>query len=168
MTLVVEAVISRVGVNWYEGDYRQKVTQQCLAEALGGSTECLKPGLFPILRPADELSRSVDDWVGVPVFRSHQDERAIGYIGSDAALVDGLLRASLIIWDPEAISRITQGPVYLSAGYNWGITATPGEFDGRSYAGAMRNIRPQHVAFCPPGRIGRAGRLCHIPQVKEK
>jgi hypothetical protein len=129
------------------------------ADALG-----LDPNrLYRLLRDPKELAKAAPTFNNLPLLIAHvpvtaDDPRrdlVVGSTGTDAAFENGFLRNSLVVWDSEAIAGIeTEAQKELSAAYHYTADMTPGEFNGESYAGVMRNIVGNHVALVAEGRAG--------------
>ena len=79
----------------------------------------------------------------------------VGTIGSDARFEYPYLKASLAVWDQEAIDLIESGDQeQISCGYYYRCDLTPGEVDGVSFQGVMRDLVANHIALVPLGRAG--------------
>lgn len=124
----------------------------------------LDPGrVYNLLRDPEELKKAAATFNGVQLLDTHipvsaanpRDQQTVGAIGTDTAFDAPYLKASLIVWDAEAIKRIESGEQrQLSSGYRYDPDMTPGAYEGQPYDGVMRNIRGNHVALVETGRAG--------------
>lgn len=124
--------------------------------------------IYHIYRPAEEISKAVDSFNGLPLALDHWEmdaenmpkDKIVGSLGTDAAFDAPYLTNSLIITDAEAIRAIERGDrAELSAAYSCDVEMTGGIFDGQSYDGRMKNIRGNHVALVREGRAGHDVRV---------
>ena len=145
------------------------ITRACVSEYWGREIpgwegHGLKPDQkYKLLRAPDELSKpeTIASLNNIPVLDhhvpvsadAHQPEHVIGSTGTDAAWNAPFLDNSLVIWVRAAIEQIERGDKSdLSAGYRYVFDPTPGDFEGETYHGVMRNIRFNHVAHVLEGR----------------
>ncbi len=124
--------------------------------------------------PADELAASLPAWNGVPFTVSHPSSRgvpisanspqvlesqAIGRV-FNAALENAKLKAEVWIDTQKAealngdaktiVERLRSNEALeVSTGYFADFDETPGQFNGKSYSGIHRNLRPDHLAGLP-------------------
>ncbi|WP_432784689.1 hypothetical protein AAEX37_01620 [Oligella sp. MSHR50489EDL] len=162
--LIVEStIITKAAVNPYLGkevpDY----------EKLG-----LEPDkIYKLLRDPEELEKALSSFKGVQLLIKHtpvsssepHNALTVGSIGTDIHMDGESVRASLRVFDQTAIDLIESGKLQeLSAGYRYVADMTPGEWNGQSYDGVMRNIHGNHVALVERGRIGRDAIISdHLP-----
>lgn len=150
---------------------RSVLTRECVSgypgRKLNGWQEL---GLDPnrtyfVLRPADELEKSVSGFNRIEVLYEHDtvsandrdNNKVIGTTGSDARMEDGAVVNSLTIWAEPWVSRVQQNiQRELSASYFYDLDITPGVWNGQPYDMIFRNIVPNHVAVVPNGRLGKA------------
>ncbi len=145
--------ISKATVNPYYG-----------REIPGADRLGLEPNrIYNLLRDAGELAKAAPSFNGVQLLDAHipvtaanpQDDAIVGAIGTDTTFDAPYLKASLIVWDADAIARIESGEQReLSCGYRYDADMTPGTYEGQPYDGVMRNIRGNHVALVEKGRAG--------------
>jgi hypothetical protein len=157
--------------NGYMRVDKSNITKEQIAPYLGDSIpEWEELGLDPkkvyqIYRPAEEITKAVDSFNGLPLMMEHWDmdadsigdvkEYVVGSLGTDASFESPYLTNSLTIIDSKAIKAIEDGTSKeLSAGYTCTIDMTGGLFDGVAYDGVMRNIQGNHVALVHEGRAG--------------
>lgn len=162
--LIVErTIITKADVNRYMG---HEIPEH---EALG-----LDPKkIYYLLRDPQELEKALSSFKGVQLLIKHTPVNAdaphrsltVGSIGTDVEMNGDDVFASLRVFDKEAIVLIESGKLQeLSAGYAYVADMTPGEFNGITYDGVMRNIHGNHVALVERGRIGPAAVVAdHLP-----
>lgn len=123
---------------------------------------------YNLYRHPDELAKpeAVASFNRIPVLERHipvdaanHNEKAshvIGTTGSDAIYEHPYVSNSLAFWPQHAIDDIeSKRKKELSAGYHYRPDMMPGKTeDGEPYDGVMRDIRAQHVALVPEGRVG--------------
>ena len=150
---VAATPISKAAVNPYYG------SEIPGAAALGLDSK----RIYRLLRDPAELAKGAASFNGVQLLDTHipvsatdpQDHAIVGAIGTDTAFDGKYLRASLIVWDANAIKDIENNMQrQLSAAYRYDADMTPGVFEGEAYDGVMRNIRGNHVALVESGRAG--------------
>jgi len=121
---------------------------------------------YNMLCPADELKKAADSFNLQPIMYRHpedpqtadnpQNEKIVGYTGTDARFKNGHLVNSLAFHDGQAIKDIEDEKAKdLSIGYLYKAEMTPGTFEGAHYDGIMRGILSNHIALVPEGRAGR-------------
>ena len=119
--------------------------------------------VYNLLRDPGELAKAVDSFNGLPLLDVHtpvsadnsQRNRIVGTTGTGTMFQAPYLKTPLVVWDGDAISDIESGEKQqLSCGYRYEADMTPGEYEGVSYDGVMRNIRGNHVALVAVGRAG--------------
>lgn len=119
--------------------------------------------IYQLLRDPEELKKAAPTLNGVPLLRDHvpvnaddhKPHEVVGSIGSESAFDGEYLDNSLFVNAREAIDGIENGKKReLSAGYHYVPDMTPGEFNGKSFDGVMRDIVFNHVALVEDGRAG--------------
>lgn len=122
-----------------------------------------KDKVYRMYRHPEEMRKALKTFNNLPLLRGHADadaenlpkERIIGSLGEKAKFIAPYLKNSLVIWDGEAIDAIKREEEReLSCGYRYDPDMTRGYVDGMPYDGIMRNIRGNHVALVPKGRVG--------------
>lgn len=145
--------ISKANVCPYKGDEIPNY------EALGldGSK------VYRLLRDPQELEKAAKTANGVPLLIVHKPtsaddhprELTVGATGTDAIWDAPYLKNSLSIWDGEGIAGIeSEEQKELSSAYHYVADMTPGDYEGESYDGVMREIEFNHVALVVEGRAG--------------
>ncbi len=119
--------------------------------------------VYLLLRDPKELEKAATSANGVPLLIVHKPtsaddhprELTVGATGTDAVFDAPYLKNSLMIWDGEGIAGVeSDEQKELSAGYHYVADMTPGEYEGESYDGVMRDIEFNHVALVEEGRAG--------------
>ena len=153
--LVDRTVITKAAVNPYMG------SEIPHSKELG-----LDPNrVYNLLRCPIELQKALPTFGGLQLLLQHtpvdattpQKEITVGSIGTEFEFDEatGNVYGSLRIYDQEGIDYIESEKMeQLSAGYAYTADMTPGEYNGVSYDGIMRNIHGNHVAIVERGRIG--------------
>jgi len=151
--LMVEGTVTRTGVFAYtradgtkqwEARLLEDVTDDASLESLAG-----KP--IVLLHPRE-------DGTPVDVTPDNVAQYQVGTMGTELkVLANGHVRAQLLIHRRDAIDAIERDGIrQLSPGYAVREDATPGEYEGRRYDLAQRDIRYNHLAIVPRGRQGEA------------
>jgi 8-oxo-dGTP pyrophosphatase MutT (NUDIX family) len=118
---------------------------------------------YQLLRDPEELERAAASFAGKPLLMIHTPVSAddhpkkitVGSVGTDVQFRHPYLLAPLSVWDGEAIRKIGNGEQKeLSSSYRYRADMTPGNFEGRSYDGVMRDLAANHVALVREGRAG--------------
>jgi hypothetical protein len=118
---------------------------------------------YAVLRPPEELQRAAPTMNNVPVLDGHaivdasdwKPDKVVGATGTDAKFQTPLLTVSLVIWAQPAVDRVEDGScACISAGYRYEVDPSPGEYEGKRYDMAMKDLSFQHIALVPEGRIG--------------
>ena len=120
--------------------------------------------VYMLYRAPAELEKGAYTFNNLPLLRKHiqisaddpRKEDVVGCIGSDVEFAAPYLKASLCIWDAEAIAGVeSQQIAELSCAYRYDADMTTGTTpDGEHYDGVMRNIRGNHLALVERGRAG--------------
>jgi hypothetical protein len=126
------------------------------------------PGLEPdrvyqMLRSPEELAKGASTFNNMPLMGRHiivsaddpKKEDIVGSLGTDATFEHPYLKASLVIWDAEAIAQVESGECKeISCGYRYDADMNSGHYEGLHYDGRMCNLIANHVALVPEGRAG--------------
>ena len=115
---------------------------------------------YDAFRPADELEAVTNYIKGIPVTRSHPEEKIVTDRGEvlgwamDAEFEDGELKVVLEISDKDLISDIQSGKLKgVSPGHFSRIDKNAsGEFNGKHYDVTQRDIFVDHIAIVEEGR----------------
>lgn len=119
--------------------------------------------IYGVYRPAEELTKAVETFNGIPVLIRHEPDSAfdpkkalrIGATGTNAEFDGHYITNALSFHDAVAISLIESGDQKeLSAGYTYDPVLEDGEFNGKKYAVKMTNIKGNHIALVTVGRAG--------------
>ncbi|MEM8140946.1 DUF2213 domain-containing protein [Morganella morganii] len=129
------------------------------SEALG-----LEPNkAYRLLRHPEELRKAVSTFNNKPLLNKHigvtvidpPKEAIVGSTGERAEFDGTYLKNSLVIWDIDSILGVeTDKQKEISSSYRYRLDMTPGEYEGETYDGVMRDIVCNHVAIVPSGRAG--------------
>lgn len=129
--------------------------------------------IYYLYRDRAELEASAPTYENVPLMMRHvvvnaNDPQKFLVVGtvSNVRYVHPYLKASLAVWDAEAIKLIESGDrSQLSCGYRYVCDLSPGTIDGVAYSGIMRSIVANHVALVETGRAGPDVLVSdHVPQ----
>jgi hypothetical protein len=151
---VSSSVISSAAVNGYAGreipDY----------EELG-----LQPDrIYQLFRSPQELEKAAPTFAGKPLLvehrpqssDAHSHELTVGAISNPVWDAPNL-RASLTIWDQNAIEAVQDGSKSaLSCGYRFRCVVEPGVYLGQRYDAQMVDLVGNHVALCAEPRVAGA------------
>lgn len=130
--------------------------------------------IYMVYRPAEELSRpeTIRSFQMIPWIDGHEmlggqhtstDEKVIrGFIGSQVYFDEdddkpgyGTLRGNIKLFSDKLRDAIDGGEKReLSAGYRCRYEICSGVFDGQHYDAIQRDLRGNHVASVPSGRMG--------------
>lgn len=129
------------------------------SEALG-----LDPNkAYRLLRDPEELKKAVNTFNNKPVLNKHigvtvidpPKESIVGSTGERSEFDGTYLKNSLVLWDIDSILGVeTEKQKEISSSYRYKLDMTPGEYEGDTYDGVMRDIVCNHVAIVPSGRAG--------------
>ena len=118
---------------------------------------------YRLLRDPEELKKAVSTFNNKPVLNKHigvtvidpPKEAIVGSTGERSEFDGTYLKNSLVIWDLDSILGVeTEKQKEISSSYRWRPDMTPGEYEGETYDGVMRDIVCNHVAIVPSGRAG--------------
>lgn len=152
------ATLARVGV------------QEYIAAELG-LTDRNPTDKVRVYRPPEEVfsAESMASFAELPVTDDHPSEMvnaynakdyAIGFSGEKVLQRDGMLEATLTIFDANAISKIEQGKVEISNGYESTLVFETGTTPtGETYDAIQTAIKGNHIALVTRGRAGRDCRI---------
>lgn len=119
--------------------------------------------IYQLFRDPHELEKAAPTSNCIPLLSKHvavtaddhQPEIVIGSTGTDAIFEAPFLRNSLMLWARDGIDAVESGEQKeLSCAYHYRADMTPGDFEGKSYDGVMRDIVFNHVALVEEGRAG--------------
>ncbi|MDU7495755.1 MAG: DUF2213 domain-containing protein [Providencia rettgeri] len=129
------------------------------SEALG-----LDPNkAYRLLRDPEELKKAVSTFNNKPVLNKHigvtvidpPKESIVGSTGERSEFDGTYLKNSLVLWDIDSILGVeNEKQKEISSSYRYKLDMTPGEYEGETYDGVMRDIVCNHVAIVPSGRAG--------------
>jgi hypothetical protein len=129
------------------------------AEGLG-----LDPNrMYRLYRDPDELAKAVGTFNNIPVLSrhvpitadNHRPDLVVGSTGTEASFDPPYLRNSLVLWDRDAIDAVERGDRrQLSAAYRYRVDRMPGVANGERFDARMCDIKANHVAIVPLGRVG--------------
>jgi hypothetical protein len=149
--------VTKACVNPYTG-------QEIMSGAQNGASLSLKSdGIYNLLRDPAELEAAVDTLNRIQILRKHTGVSSanpkkmdvVGCTGSDASWEVPYCRVSVSIWDDAAIAGVeTEMQRQFSCSYAYRADMTPGDFNGVTYDGVMRDIQFNHVALVEEGRAG--------------
>lgn len=131
--------------------------------------------LYKLYRAPEELAKGLSTFNGLQLMDNHvhvnakdpQKSKIAGTIGTRAAFDGRALKNDISVWDAESVRRIKdQTQREISASYYYDADMTPGQVDGEAYDGVMTNIRGNHVALVPEGRVGPEAALDRALQEK--
>lgn len=126
---------------------------------------------YGIYRPAEEIKKAQETFHNLQLLDKHipvssrdpKREVTVGTIGTDCHLEDGKLKGTVTVWAQKAIDEISKadqnpmdGKKDLSCGYTYDLVQEKGQFNGVPYDFKMVNIKGNHVALVPDGRVGAA------------
>lgn len=121
---------------------------------------------YGVYRPFAEIEKAAPFFAGAELYRGHitdptdienNAKRLVGSVVGDLEARDGKLFSTLKINDPEAVGLIVDEICKeLSCGYYYVPVLEAGVFNGRAYQIKMTDIKPDHVALVPEGRVDGA------------
>lgn len=119
--------------------------------------------IYMLYRDAAELEAAASTYENKPLMARHvavsaeapQHFLVVGAV-SNVHFAHPYLKASLAVWDANAITAIENGTQdELSCGYRYVADMTPGTSpEGEMYDGVMRGLQCNHVALVETGRAG--------------
>lgn len=120
--------------------------------------------VYNMYRDPAELEKGAASFNNLPLLKKHiqvsadapMKDDVVGSIGSDVHFDAPYLKASLCVWDSEAIALIdAQELDELSSAYHYTPVMEPGTTpEGEAYDGRMTNILGNHLALVEVGRAG--------------
>jgi 8-oxo-dGTP pyrophosphatase MutT (NUDIX family) len=119
--------------------------------------------VYKLFRDPAELAKAASTFNNKPLLSKHVPvsaddhpaELVIGSTGSTAAFNAPYLDNGLVVWRRDAIDDIeSEEKKELSSAYRYRADMTPGEYEGESYDGVMRDMIGNHVALVKQGRAG--------------
>jgi hypothetical protein len=119
--------------------------------------------IYHLLRDPAELEAGVASFNGVPLLDQHipvstdkpMKDNVAGALGSAASWEAPYIWNDVTVWTAEALAGIESEDVReLSPAYRYVADMTPGEYQGLTFDGVMRNIIANHVALVESGRQG--------------
>jgi hypothetical protein len=136
-----------------------------LKSEIDGTSQSNK--IVRVYRPFETLLKNKDSFASKPIKWTHEwvgkdgVPMADGAIGSNiTADKDSLmLKADLIIYNPNLINAIENGLVELSPGYTGDISESKGRFNGEDYDAIQEVSCVNHLAVVEKGRSGRDLRI---------
>lgn len=120
--------------------------------------------VYNMYRDPAELEKGAASFNNLPLLQKHiqvsadapMKDDVVGSIGSDVHFDAPYLKASLCVWDAQAIALIdAQELDELSSAYHYVPIMEPGTTpEGEAYDGRMTNILGNHLALVEVGRAG--------------
>jgi len=129
--------------------------------------------VYRVYRPAEELGHPdcVNSFRLMPIIDEHtmlgpkamqesptampaESKGVHGVIGDEVYYKDGWLRGNLKMFSNFLQAKVDAGVRELSAGYRCIYEMVGGAFEGQPYDAIQRQIRGNHVALVPEGRMG--------------
>lgn len=145
--------ISKAAVNEYKGSEIPKWQE------LGLQAD----KLYRLLRDPEELAKAASTFNGIQLLIKHTPVSAedhkpydiAGSVGTNAEFEKPYLYNAVTVWTQAAIDGVEDKTRHeLSSSYQYDADMTPGTYEGQPHDGVMRNIRGNHVAVIPKGRVG--------------
>ncbi len=137
---------------------------------LGSSIRAPDPlKMYMVYRPAEELSQpdtlnslKLLPWIdghlmlGPPEsgYTDPAKKGIDGVIGENVFYANGTIYGNIKVFSSKLASAIRQGKDNLSCGYRCKYDWTPGVYKGQPYDCVQRDIRFNHLALVPTGRMG--------------
>ena len=120
--------------------------------------------VYNMYRDPAELEKGAASFNNLPLLQKHiqvsadapMKDDVVGSIGSDVHFDAPYLKASLCVWDAQAIALIDAHELdELSSAYHYVPVMEPGTTpEGEAYDGRMTNILGNHLALVEVGRAG--------------
>ena len=152
---VAKCNISKAVVNEYLG-----------SELQGVVSKQLEPNkIYKIYRSPEALKECAKGFTDVPLYNEHSknlsEAKIIGTISSDVEFDGKYLKASITIWDEEAIALVeSDQKTELSCDYKCSVNMAAGKTDdGVDYDGVIVGMVANHVALVGAGRAGSDVRI---------
>ena len=131
--------------------------------------------IYRLYRDPEELRLAARSFEGKPLLVKHvaidavdaHKDLWVGTVGKVTYEHPYLIARPLMVLTKEAIDLIeSKEQRELSAAYRYDALMVPGNADGEAYDGRMVNIRGNHVAIVPEGRVGPDVHVAdELPQV---
>lgn len=123
--------------------------------------------IYFVYRPPEELSHPdcIESFKLMPIIDEHppillgmdmpaEEKGTHGTSGEEVVYEDGKLFAKLRMFSETLKRLIASGKRQLSAGYRCRYEKKSGVFEGQAYDYIQRDIRGNHIALVPAGRMG--------------
>lgn len=151
-SLVADALLTRIGIFEYLNPDGSKRRELRLPE------EVFAP---PALDSLAMLPVTVDHPATPTGKITPEDARqyTVGTVGENVKRDGDYVRASLVLYDAQAIAAVEGGKHQVSVGYELDMDETPGLWRGEKYDAVQRNIRGNHLAIVDQGRAGPAAAI---------
>lgn len=122
---------------------------------------------YPLYRPAEEIEKAVDSYNGLQLLDMHtvvtpvnpKLPLTVGAVGTEATFKDGKLYNTITFWTKDALDDLYDadtnqgGKKQLSCGYDYKLVKEEGNFQGKPYKFKMTDLKINHVALVPKGRV---------------
>lgn len=168
--LQVDAVIGRTGIQIYAGDEIPtdfNLDPSKKYRIYRAPQEVFKPTTLQSFENKPVTNEHPYDAGGL-LDASTAKSRLVGTVHSGVVKDDDTVRATMTIFDQDAINAINFGKTGLSCGYRLSLDMTSGVTpDGQEYDGIQTNIVGNHVAICAVN-AARGGRECRILDSKKR
>lgn len=123
--------------------------------------------IYGVYRPLSEIEKALSTYNNLPLTDGHIQitpekparERILGTVGTNAHIQDGKLLNTVTVWTSKGKQDIFNadenkgGKKDLSCGYAYDIVPEEGVFNGKPYQFKMINLKGNHVALVPDGRV---------------
>jgi len=126
-----------------------------------------KNKIYKVYRPESALSDSncINSFKLLPWIDEHEmlgesftapeDKGVDGVTGEDIYFEDGYLKGNIKLFSESMANDIESGKRELSCGYRCKYELAVGEFEGQRYDVIQTDIRGNHLALVPEGRMGK-------------
>lgn len=153
--------ITRAGIyDYYDENYKDNIRREYRSVEEVFSSDSLESLLsVPVFRLHPEIGKVTSesfkncsmDLIGA----THPDVKYNILKEDNNLLTDGLLRVSYTIFDKSTLDELSSKKLNsCSLGYSCTRVYEPGEVNGHSYDSYQKNIRYNHLAVVPYGRMG--------------
>jgi hypothetical protein len=127
--------------------------------------------IYNLYRPREELIKACETFNNLQLLDEHiptspnnpQQDKTVGTVGTDCLMDGNDMLGTVTVWTQDAIDQISiadtnpeRGKKDLSCSYFYDLVPENGEFEGQKYDFKMVNIRGNHVALVPDGRVPTA------------